>query len=146
MNDYERLETILRISVGAGTFVAGLDKFFNYICEWEKYLAPQVADVLPMSPSAFMKAVGVVEMAVGAGVLVKPISKTSAWIASAWLLGIAGELLMHPVNYKDISVRDFHIAMESFALAELTRINAKREEVMHEDMDIDIDWSGQEAA
>jgi uncharacterized membrane protein YphA (DoxX/SURF4 family) len=59
----------LRATLGATAFLAGLDKFFNLLADWTAYLSPTAAQLLPMSPSAFMHIVGVIEMAVGAVIL-----------------------------------------------------------------------------
>ena len=45
----------LRIAFGATAFLAGLDKFFNLLTTWEKYVSPFVLDVLPLSATALMR-------------------------------------------------------------------------------------------
>jgi hypothetical protein len=35
---------------------AGLDKFFNLLVTWEKYLSPRVVGLLPVTPAIFMAA------------------------------------------------------------------------------------------
>ncbi len=39
----------LRVAFGAVPFLAGLDKFFNFLTNWEKYMSPLAAHVLPVS-------------------------------------------------------------------------------------------------
>ena len=55
----------LRIGLGAGPFLAGLDKFFNLLTDWGMYLSPTMARLLPVSGPVFMRTVGVIEMATG---------------------------------------------------------------------------------
>ena len=55
----------LRIGLGLGPFLAGLDKLFNILANWEMYLSPLATRMLPMSSVAFMHIVGVIEMIVG---------------------------------------------------------------------------------
>lgn len=52
----------LRIGLGLGPFLAGLDKFFNLLTDWGMYLSPLVEKVLPLSGPVFMRGVGVIEM------------------------------------------------------------------------------------
>jgi hypothetical protein len=105
---------LLRTGLGATAFLAGLDKFTNLLTDWEKYLAPQVEERLPVSGKTFMRAVGVIEMLVGLGILTqKP--KLAGYAASAWLLGIAGDLILNG-DY-DIAVRDVNMAVAAYALA-----------------------------
>ena len=104
----------LRIGLGSTAFLAGLDKSTNLLTHWEKYLAPQVREQLPVSEKTFMYSVGVIEMLVGVGVLTNQ-TKLASYAASAWLLGIAGNLVLNG-DY-DIAVRDVNMALAAFALA-----------------------------
>ena len=61
----------LRVTYGLLAFLAGLDKFFNVLTNWEHYLSPTVTSVVPFSASTFMHMVGVVEMMVGILILAK---------------------------------------------------------------------------
>src|SRR5437868_11836143 len=86
-NDAEvaRLTKALQIGLGSAAFLAGLDKFTNLLADWEKYLNPRAEEILPVSGKTFMRIVGVIEMAVGLGVLSGRFTKASSYIASAWL-------------------------------------------------------------
>lgn len=124
----ERLERALQVTLGSTAFLAGLDKFTQKICYWDKYLAPRVKEKLPISGSKFMKMTGVIEMAVGAGILSGRYTRASSYLASAWLVGIAGNLFMHRTNYKDIAIRDLNMALEAFTLATLAgQVQSRRE-------------------
>ena len=61
----------LRIGLGLGPFLAGLDKFFNLLANWEMYLSPLALKVVPVSAGTFMRGVGIVEMIVGLAVLTR---------------------------------------------------------------------------
>lgn len=108
----------LRIGLGLGPFLAGLDKFFNILTDWGMYLSPTVATFLPMSGPAFMRAVGVVEMAVGLAILAG-FTRLGGYVAMAWLLAIAVQLLTTGMFY-DLAVRDVEIAIAAYTLARLT--------------------------
>jgi uncharacterized membrane protein YphA (DoxX/SURF4 family) len=107
----------LRITFGVIPIVAGLDKFTNLLANWEGYLSPLAARLLPVSPHAFMMLVGVVEIAVGIGV-VSGRARVFGWIAAAWLLGIALNLLTTG-HFLDVAARDVGLAVSAFALAQL---------------------------
>src|SRR5262249_35854806 len=121
MNREPRLETAwwaLRIGLGVGPFLAGLDKFFNILADWGMYLSPRVEQLLPLTGPVFMRAVGVVEMIVGLAILTRW-TRLGAYVAMAWLLAIAGNLVTTG-NFYDLAVRDVEIAIGAFALARLT--------------------------
>jgi uncharacterized membrane protein YphA (DoxX/SURF4 family) len=114
----------LRIGLGLGPFLAGLDKFFNILTDWGMYLSPLAEKLLPMSAPSFMRTVGVVEMAVGLAILAGW-TRIGAYVAMAWLLGIALNLLTTGMFY-DLAVRDVEIAIGAYALARLSEARGAR--------------------
>jgi DoxX len=108
----------LRIGLGVGPIITGADKFFNKITEWSMYLSPLATKVVPVSPAAFMRMVGVVEIIAGLIVLSRW-TKFGAYLVMAWLLGIVVNLLTTGMFY-DLAMRDVEIAIGAFALAQLT--------------------------
>lgn len=109
----EKVSTILRWTYGLVPIVAGADKFLHLLADWDKYLAPSLANLLPLSPQSFMYVVGNIEIAAGILVLVKP--KIGSLVVALWLLGIALNLLMTG-QYFDIAVRDTVMAIGAFCL------------------------------
>ena len=139
MNEHSREEHVfeadtliktLRYTLGTSAFLAGLDKFFNLLTDWEKYLSPAVKERIPMSDRNFMKIVGVIEMAAGAGLLAG-LEESMGCTIGAWLLGITGNLLTTG-RYYDIAVRDTNMAVEAFALARLAAMKKKSEAGLQE--------------
>ena len=120
---------VLRVGLGMTAFLAGADKFTNLLTDWEKYIARDARKKLPVSDKNFMRAVGVVEMLVGLGIL-SPRTRLSSYAAGAWLLAIAGNLYLKK-DY-DIAVRDVNMALGAFALAQLSA--AREEEVADEEL------------
>lgn len=108
---------ILRAGFVVAPIVAGLDKFFNVLVNWEQYLPPFVNKMSGGHGHELMLAVGVIEIVAGLGVAFKP--KIFAYVVSAWLLLIVANLLMIP-GYFDIALRDFGLALAAFALARLS--------------------------
>jgi uncharacterized membrane protein YphA (DoxX/SURF4 family) len=69
-----RLETTWmtsRIALGLLAFLAGVDKFLNVLTNWEQYVSPFAARMLPFSATTFMHIVGVIEIVVGLAILTK---------------------------------------------------------------------------
>jgi uncharacterized membrane protein YphA (DoxX/SURF4 family) len=111
----------LRVTFGVIPIVAGLDKFTNLLTNWTAYLSPLATRVLPMSPHAFMMVVGVVEIVVGIGVL-SGHARVFGWIAAAWLLAIALNLLTTG-RFLDVAARDVALAVSAFVLAQLAPLH-----------------------
>lgn len=108
----------LRIGLGAGPFLAGLDKFFNILADWGMYLSPAVEGLLPVSGATFMHAVGVIEMVVGLAILTRW-TRLGSYIAAGWLVAIAVNLVTTGL-FLDLAVRDLEIAIAAYTLARLT--------------------------
>jgi hypothetical protein len=96
--------------------LAGADKFFHLLVNWDQYLAPAIADLLPVSGHTFMLGVGVIEIA--AGVLVALWPRVGAVVVALWLWGIIVNLLLAGGFY-DIALRDFGLSLGALALARL---------------------------
>src|SRR5687768_13354623 len=106
----------LRIAFGLTATLAGLDKFFNILADWSAYVSPLAAQLLPVSPATFMYEVGLIEFAVGVAILfAAPV--IGAYVASAWLLLVAGNLLL--AGHFDVAVRDVVMSVSAFTLARL---------------------------
>ena len=121
MNAERRLDSVwwaLRIGLGLGPFLAGLDKFFNILADWGMYLSPTALRFLPVSGPTFMRIVGVVEMVVGLAILTRW-TRIGAYAAMVWLVAIAVNLVTTGMFF-DLAVRDLEIAIGAYALARLT--------------------------
>jgi hypothetical protein len=128
MNAVDRkLDLAWKILRGVFTVVplaAGLDKFFGYIADWEMYLSPKVAALLPVSETTFLRSAGVVEMAVGL-LMLTAWTRLAAYLASAWLFLITVNLLVS-WQFLDVAVRDLALSLSALALALLTDARARR--------------------
>jgi uncharacterized membrane protein YphA (DoxX/SURF4 family) len=110
----------LRIGLGVGPILAGIDKYFNILTDWSMYLSPLATKVVPVSPATFMHIVGAVEVIAGVVVLTRW-TRIGSYVVMAWLLSIAVNLLTTGMFY-DLAVRDVEIAVGAFALAQLTAV------------------------
>ncbi len=107
---------ILRVAFAALPLLAGADKFFNVVGPWQSYLAPDVPDLLGVSPQAVMHAVGVLEILAGFLVVFRP--SVGGWLVAVWLWAIVGNLLILPGHY-DVALRDLALSLGAIALARL---------------------------
>ena len=99
--------------------VAGADKFTNILTDWEQYMHPAMADMLPFSAATFMMIVGVIEIM--AGIIVLKKAEIGGYIVAAWLTLIALTLLID-FNYVDVAVRDLVMAISALSMARIAKL------------------------
>ncbi len=113
---------ILHLGFIAAPILAGADKFFNLLADWDNYLAPVLNRLLGGHGHAFMLVVGVIEIVAGIGVALRP--RIFSYVVAAWLLGIIGNLLLfppsHPFAHYDVALRDFGLFLGAVALGRLS--------------------------
>jgi hypothetical protein len=107
---------LLRIAFVVAPIVAGLDKFFDKLVDWEIYLAPEIDDLIPGSAHQAMVAVGMIEIVAGLVVAARP--RFGGYLVAAWLAGIIVNLLIVG-DYYDVALRDFGLLIGALALARL---------------------------
>ena len=107
---------ILHLGFTVLPILAGLDKFFEVLADWDRYLAPLFPQMLSISPETFMSVVGIVEIVAGLVVFFKP--RFGGYLVMLWLWGIILNLLLIP-GYYDIALRDFGLSLGALALAAL---------------------------
>ncbi|PYT97639.1 MAG: hypothetical protein DMG38_18850 [Acidobacteria bacterium] len=108
----------LRIALGVGPILAGVDKYFNKLADWTMYLSPLATKMIPVKDTTFMHIVGVVEIIAGIIVLTRW-TKIGSYIVGLWLLAVAANLLTTGMFY-DLTMRDVEIAVAAFALSQLS--------------------------
>ena len=114
---------ILRFGFTVAPIVAGLDKFFHVLVDWDKYLAPPVNALVGGHGHTLMLAVGVVEIVAGIGVALRP--RIFSYVVAAWLWGIIVNLLLVP-GYFDVALRDLGLSLAALALGRLSATYAGR--------------------
>lgn len=107
---------ILRVGFTVAPVLFGVDKFVNVLTEWDHYLAPWIDRLVPGDAGQAMMIVGVVEIAAGILVAVRP--AIGGYVVAAWLLGIIINLLSMGTYY-DIALRDVGLLLGALALARL---------------------------
>lgn len=113
---------ILHFGFTAAPILAGVDKFFHLLCNWDHYLAPWIAALSPVGGHRLMLAVGIVEVAAGILTAVKP--RLGAPIVGAWLAAIILNLISMG-SYLDVALRDFGLVLGALALWRLSKEFAK---------------------
>ena len=83
---------LLRIGFVVAPILFGLDKFFDVLVDWERYLAPEINDLIPGNAHQAMLAVGVIEIVAGLVVAIRP--RFGGYLVAAWLAGIIVNLLL----------------------------------------------------
>jgi len=119
---------LLHVGFTVAPIVAGLDKFFHVLVNWDRYLAPIVDRILAGRGHAFMMIAGVVEIAVGVGVALRP--KVFSYVLAAWLIGIIINLLLipasNPLPHYDVALRDLGLCLGALSLGRLSGAFSRR--------------------
>jgi hypothetical protein len=108
---------ILQFTFVVAPLVAGVDKFFHLLTNWDQYLSPLVPQLTHLSAHPFMLAVGVVEIVAAVVVAVKP--RIGSAIVAAWLGAIIINLLTIP-GFFDVALRDLGLCLAAIALFKLS--------------------------
>jgi uncharacterized membrane protein YphA (DoxX/SURF4 family) len=116
---------LLWVGFTVAPILFGIDKFFNWMTYWPKYLWIGWPHFFGhVTPQHFMDAVGIVEIV--AGVLVFLLPRFAPYVVAAWLAGIITDLVIyswahggHTGVYWDIALRDFGLLLAALALARL---------------------------
>ncbi len=122
---------VLRTTFVVAPILFGVDKFFNWMTFWPKYLWIGFPHFLSVTPQSFMYGVGVIEIVAGLGVLVLP--RLAPYVVAGWLGGIiTNEIIKsiaiggHTQVFWDIALRDLGLMIAAFALARLAAKYAPR--------------------
>ena len=107
---------LLRTVFTVAPIAFGLDKFFELLTHWEDYLAPWVNRLTPGTAHQTMLAVGVIEIAAGVLVALRP--AIGGYVVAAWLAGIILNLVTMG-DYLDVALRDFGLLVAALALTRL---------------------------
>ena len=108
---------VLQVTFIVAPILAGLDKFFHLLVNWDQYLPAVVGQLSPIGGHNLMLVVGVIEIVAGIGVALKP--RIFAYVVAAWLVVIIANLLLIP-GYFDVALRDFGLFLGALALARLS--------------------------
>lgn len=112
---------LLWVGFSLAPVLFGVDKFFDWMVDWDLYLWSGIADAVNMSAGDVMLIVGGIEIAAGILVFLRP--AYAAYVVAAWLTGIVTNLVIAsidgPFEYWDVALRDFGLLLGALALARL---------------------------
>ena len=107
---------LLRIGFTVAPILFGLDKFLDWMVDWEIYLAPEFNGLIPGTAHQAMLTVGVIEIV--AGLVAFAVPRFGGYLVAAWLAGIIVNLLVLG-DFYDVALRDFGLLIGAVALARL---------------------------
>jgi hypothetical protein len=107
---------LLRVGFTVAPILFGLDKFVHVLVDWDRYLAPEFADLFNADAHTLMYLVGAIEIVAGLLVAIRP--QFGGYLVAAWLAGIIVNLLIVG-EYYDIALRDFGLLLAAVALARI---------------------------
>lgn len=94
--------------------IAGVDKYFNLITNWEKYISPVFRPLLPVSTKTAMRFAGITEVAIGLYTVKRP--RIGSSLFALLMSGIIINLLTMP-KQKHIASLDLCMAIFSASFA-----------------------------
>jgi hypothetical protein len=115
---------ILRLAMALLFLGSGADKLLSNFVHWDQYVLPFFPWVIGASQASFITGLGLAELSIGLGLVFLP--EMFSALASLWLLGIVFNLLSLG-SFPDLAIRDFALAITSFALGPLSRMRNHRE-------------------
>ncbi len=110
---------LLRIGFTVAPVLFGLDKFAHVLVDWDRYLAPDLVDLLPGNAHQLMYAVGVIEVVAGLAVALRP--RFGGYLVAAWLAALITNLLLR-ADFYDVALRDFGLLLGALTLARLAAV------------------------
>ena len=116
-NNKKLISLILVIFFSLTLIIAGLDKFFNILDNWVKFLNPKLLP-FPIAPELFMKLVGVFEVLLGLSLFTRWRKQASCLVA-IWFISISINLLSLHMNF--IAFKDTLRAIGAILLAKLSK-------------------------
>lgn len=121
---------LLYITYGVMFIIAGLDKYFHYLVDWNIYLNHVIPMYLNLSPEKFMHIAGVIDIIIGLLVFIKP--QIGGYVAALWLVIISIAVISmgthshegyaHVMTHYDIALRDLVLAVGAYVLALLSQV------------------------
>ncbi|HVR82674.1 MAG TPA: hypothetical protein VMU54_00095 [Planctomycetota bacterium] len=112
------LYQVLRSTFTVLPLLAGADKFFHCLTNWDQYLAAPLVRLIPLDPHVFMEVVGGIELYLG--VLVAVVPRIGAFVVAGGLCCVTANLLLLP-GHEPAAVLNAGLALGALALGLLAR-------------------------
>lgn len=117
-NKFNTIWTISKYVYGLVPIIIGADKFFFFIVNWNIYVSPFAASIIPAL--YLVPIVGIIEIIAGLLILTK-YTRFGAYLVAAWIGIVIINLFMIGGLY-DIILRDVAIAFGYLMFAMLTQV------------------------
>lgn len=117
-NAFNKLWTVSKYIYGLVPVLIGLDKFFFFIVDWNIYVSPFAASIIPIT--TLTPLVGIIEIAAGILILTK-YPRFGAYLVAAWI-GVVIINLFMTRSFYDIILRDTAIAYGYIVFGLLTKL------------------------
>ena len=121
---------LLYVTYSLMFIIAGLDKYFHYLVDWNIYLNHAIPMYLNLSLESFMHITGVIDITIGLLVFIKP--HIGGYVAALWLVIISiavasmgahsHEGYVHVMTHYDIALRDLALAAGAYVLVLLSQV------------------------
>lgn len=108
----------LRFTYGIGFVVLGVDKFFNFITDWQIYLWQELPTAFGVDATMLVYAAGVVEIVAGLAILSR-FARAGGYILGTWLLLVVANLVLRG-NFWEVAISQLMIAVGAYTFAQLT--------------------------
>jgi hypothetical protein len=108
---------ILHFGMVVIPIVAGVDKYFDVLTNWDQYLASPISASVGITAHQFMMISGTIEVVVGLGLAVAP--RAFSYIFAAWMIAVIANLLLTG-NFYDVALYDFGLMLGAVALGRLS--------------------------
>lgn len=115
---------LLRYTYGLLFLAMGVDKFFNMITMWSKYLSIWLIEFSPIDPLTLMSAMGVVEIVFGLLLLSGCMTRLGAYLGGLWFVLQAANLFATGM-YFDVAMNNVALAIGCWALAKLAGVHGE---------------------
>jgi uncharacterized membrane protein YphA (DoxX/SURF4 family) len=110
---------VLRGAFTIAPLLAGSDKFFHLLTNWDQYVSPLARRLVQGHDHQAMWVAGGLEIAAGIGVAFAP--RIFGYVLSAWMFVIAFNLILIP-DFLDIALCDVGLGLAAFALGRLATL------------------------
>lgn len=108
----------LRLTYGIGFIVLGVDKFFNFLVNWQVYLWEELPLTLGMDPMLFVYAAGVIEVVAGLAILSR-FARAGGYILGTWLVLVTVNLALAG-GFWEVAISQLMLAFGAYSFAMLT--------------------------
>jgi hypothetical protein len=99
--------------------IAGVDKFFDVIANWDQYLSGPIASGVGITVHQFMMLFGAIEVVIGFGIAVFP--RAFSYVFAGWMFIVSANLILLG-GYYEMVLLNLGLMCAAVALAQLSEV------------------------